>query len=158
MTVDRAPGDEAIHPCIDGDGRIGWLLLALLLVHWNLLWLRLLYLSAYFERHRQTYYDLLMAVSACGKWRDWLDSLFESPLLTIPMAQGRIRGMSHSAQHKVGKPVQAGSVRQVSERACWPFPCLLCQPNIFQVGEEASDDPWEHILRDKLGVYSCFSE
>jgi Fic family protein len=63
---------EAIHPFIDGNGRIGRLLLALLLVSWNLLPLPLLYLSAYFERHRQGYYDLLMAVSQRSAWRDWL--------------------------------------------------------------------------------------
>jgi Fic family protein len=63
---------EAIHPFIDGNGRIGRLLISLLLVHWNLLPLPLLYLSAYFERHRQDYYDLLMATSARGAWRDWL--------------------------------------------------------------------------------------
>jgi Fic family protein len=63
---------EAIHPFIDGNGRIGRLLISLLLVHWTLLALPLLYLSAYFERHRQDYYDLLMAVSARGAWRDWL--------------------------------------------------------------------------------------
>ena len=63
---------EAIHPFIDGNGRIGRLLMALLMVHWNLLPLSLLYLSAYFERHRQGYYDLLMAVSQRSAWRDWL--------------------------------------------------------------------------------------
>jgi len=64
---------EAIHPFIDGNGRIGRLLLILLLVHWGLLPLPLLYLSAYFEKHRQAYYDLLMAVSTCGAWREWVD-------------------------------------------------------------------------------------
>ena len=61
---------EAIHPFLDGNGRIGRLLIALLLVHWNLLPLPLLYLSAYFERQRQEYYDLLMAVSQHSTWRD----------------------------------------------------------------------------------------
>ena len=64
---------EAIHPFIDGNGRIGRLLLILLLVHWGLLPLPLLYLSAYFEKYRQAYYDLLMAVSTCGAWREWVD-------------------------------------------------------------------------------------
>jgi len=67
---------EAIHPFIDGNGLIGRLLLTLLLVHWNLLSPPRLYLSAYFERHRWMYYDLLMAASARGAWRDWLVFFF----------------------------------------------------------------------------------
>jgi Fic family protein len=64
---------EAIHPFIDGNGRIGRLLLILLLVHWGLLPLPLLYLSAYFEKHRQAYYDLLLSVSTRGAWREWVE-------------------------------------------------------------------------------------
>lgn len=63
---------EAIHPFIDGNGRIGRLLISLLLIQWGLLPLPLLYLSAYFYRHRQVYYDLLLAISERGAWRDWL--------------------------------------------------------------------------------------
>lgn len=63
---------EAIHPFLDGNGRIGRLLISLLLVQWGLLPLPLLYLSAYFYRHRQDYYDLLLAVSERAAWRDWL--------------------------------------------------------------------------------------
>jgi Fic family protein len=62
---------EAIHPFVDGNGRIGRLLLTLLLVNWGLLPLPLLYLSAYFERHRSAYYDLLRAASERGEWREW---------------------------------------------------------------------------------------
>ncbi len=63
---------EAVHPFVDGNGRIGRLLLSLLLVQWGLLPLPLLYLSAYFNRHRQAYYDLLLGVSERGAWREWL--------------------------------------------------------------------------------------
>ncbi len=63
---------EAIHPFIDGNGRIGRLLITLLLVQWELLPLPLLYLSAYFYRYRQDYYDLLRAVSERGAWEDWV--------------------------------------------------------------------------------------
>ncbi|MBI1928455.1 Fic family protein [Candidatus Poribacteria bacterium] len=63
---------EAIHPFLDGNGRIGRLLLPLLMVHWNLLPLPLLYLSAFFENHQQAYYDGLFAVSVDGAWRDFL--------------------------------------------------------------------------------------
>lgn len=63
---------EAIHPFIDGNGRIGRLLITLLLNDWQLLPVPLLYLSAYFERHRDTYDDLLQAVSERGEWPAWL--------------------------------------------------------------------------------------
>jgi len=63
---------EAIHPFIDGNGRMGRLLFSLLMVHWNMLPSPLLYLSAYFERHRERYYDLLLQVSQRGAWREWV--------------------------------------------------------------------------------------
>jgi Fic family protein len=63
---------EAIHPFLDGNGRIGRLLLVLLLLSWSLLPLPLLFLSAYFERNRDQYYDLLLAVSQRGHWHAWI--------------------------------------------------------------------------------------
>jgi Fic family protein len=63
---------EAIHPFLDGNGRVGRLLITLLLIIWNLLPLPLLYLSAYFERHRAAYYELLLAVTQRGAWREWI--------------------------------------------------------------------------------------
>ena len=63
---------EAIHPFLDGNGRIGRLLMILLLHEWKLLPRPLLYLSAYFESHRPQYYDRLLAVSQRGDWEGWL--------------------------------------------------------------------------------------
>jgi len=63
---------EAIHPFGDGNGRIGRLLITLLLVDWKLLPLPLLYLSDYFEAHRREYNDLLLAVSQRSAWVDWV--------------------------------------------------------------------------------------
>lgn len=63
---------EAIHPFLDGNGRIGRLLITLLLCDWGLLPQPLLYLSPYFEANRETYYDLLLAVSRQGAWERWL--------------------------------------------------------------------------------------
>jgi Fic family protein len=63
---------EAIHPFLDGNGRIGRLLITLLLCRSELLSQPLLYLSAYFNAHRQMYYDLLLAVSQEGAWEAWL--------------------------------------------------------------------------------------
>jgi len=63
---------EAIHPFEDGNGRLGRLLVSLLLIDWGILPLPLLYLSAYLERQREAYYDLLYAVSTRGAWREWV--------------------------------------------------------------------------------------
>ena len=63
---------EAIHPFLDGNGRIGRLLITLLLCVEGLLPQPLLYLSAFFEHHRQEYYRLLMAVSQSGSWTPWI--------------------------------------------------------------------------------------
>lgn len=63
---------EAIHPFLDGNGRIGRLLLTLLMVREGLLPQPLLYLSAFFERYREDYYRLLLAVSQRGAWVDWV--------------------------------------------------------------------------------------
>ncbi len=63
---------ETIHPFIDGNGRVGRLLVSLLLGDWGLLPEPLLYLSAYFEKYRQDYYDKLLAVSQHGAWEDWM--------------------------------------------------------------------------------------
>jgi Fic family protein len=63
---------EAIHPFLDGNGRIGRLLITLMLIERDLLPEPLLYLSAYLERHRGAYYEHLIAVSQKGAWGDWL--------------------------------------------------------------------------------------
>ncbi|HQX15342.1 MAG TPA: Fic family protein [Anaerolineales bacterium] len=63
---------EAIHPFLDGNGRVGRLLIVLLLCQWELLPQPLLYLSNYFERHRSEYYARLLAISQQGKWEEWL--------------------------------------------------------------------------------------
>jgi Fic family protein len=64
---------EAIHPFLDGNGRIGRLLITLFLCQREVLTKPLLYLSAFFERHRQEYYDLLLKVSQKGAWREWIE-------------------------------------------------------------------------------------
>ncbi len=68
---------EAIHPFEDGNGRVGRLLIALLLCERNYLARPLLYLSAYLERHRREYMDCLLRVSQEGAWTDWIDFFLE---------------------------------------------------------------------------------
>ncbi|MBU1050848.1 Fic family protein [Candidatus Bipolaricaulota bacterium] len=68
---------EAIHPFIDGNGRVGRLVIIMLLCLWDLLPQPLLYLSAYFEANRQTYYDLLLSVTHRGTWEEWIRFFLE---------------------------------------------------------------------------------
>ncbi len=68
---------ETIHPYLDGNGRIGRLLITLLLEHWSLLSAPLLYLSLFFKRHQAEYYRLLSTVRKQGDWEAWIDFFLE---------------------------------------------------------------------------------
>ena len=88
---------EAIHPFLDGNGRVGRLLVILLLREWDVLPQPLLNLSAYFERYRQEYYDRLLAVSQRGKWEEWLHFF--------------LRGITAQAQDSVFRMTQLQGIR-----------------------------------------------
>ena len=68
---------ETIHPFLDGNGRIGRLLIALLVEHWGLLDQPLLYLSVAFKRRQQEYYARLGAVRTEGDWEGWSEFFLE---------------------------------------------------------------------------------
>ena len=68
---------ETIHPFLDGNGRLGRLLISFILHHDGLLSKPLLYLSLYFKEHRTYYYELLNRVREEGDWELWLDFFLE---------------------------------------------------------------------------------
>lgn len=68
---------ETIHPFLDGNGRIGRLLITFLLAHEGILREPLLYLSIFFKQHRQEYYDRLQYVRDRGDWEGWLAFFLE---------------------------------------------------------------------------------
>ena len=88
---------EAIHPFLDGNGRVGRLIIMLLFHEWNVLSQPLLNLSAYFEHYRQEYYDHLLAVSQHGKWEEWLRFF--------------LRGISIQAQDSVFRMTRLQGIR-----------------------------------------------
>jgi len=64
---------ETIHPFLDGNGRLGRLLISLILCADEILVEPILFLSLYFKNHRERYYELLQAVRTDGEWEEWLD-------------------------------------------------------------------------------------
>ena len=79
---------ETIHPFLDGNGRLGRLLIALMLHDGGVLKQPLLYLSLYFKQHRTVYYDLLDRVRTEGDWESWVDFFLEGVEQT---AQGAVQ-------------------------------------------------------------------
>ena len=77
---------ETIHPFLDGNGRLGRLLIALLLCEQKVLREPILYLSLYFNTHRQYYYELLNNVRMTGDWEAWLDFFAEAVIVTATQA------------------------------------------------------------------------
>ena len=68
---------ETIHPFLDGNGRLGRLLIVLMLVETGVLQQPLLYLSLFFKQHRSRYYELLDGVRQSGDWEAWIDFFLE---------------------------------------------------------------------------------
>ncbi len=77
---------ETIHPFLDGNGRVGRLLIALQLAADGLLREPQLYLSLHFKEHRQTYYELLNAVRLSGDWETWMEFFAEAVLSSATQA------------------------------------------------------------------------
>jgi cell filamentation protein, protein adenylyltransferase len=77
---------ETIHPFLDGNGRLGRLLITLLLCEHKVLRQPMLYLSLYFKTHRQHYYELLNNVRRTGDWEAWLDFFAEAVAITATQA------------------------------------------------------------------------
>ena len=77
---------ESIHPFLDGNGRLGRLLITLFLCHEGVLKQPLLYLSLYFKQHRSDYYRLLQEVRERGNWEAWLEFFLDGVTRTAEQA------------------------------------------------------------------------
>ncbi|MCX6545418.1 MAG: Fic family protein [Acidobacteria bacterium] len=106
---------EAIHPYLDGNGRVGRLLITLLLVARNVLPSPLLYVSAYFEATRPEYYARLLAVTEAGEWEEWLNYFFRGVTTQAEDALGRIQRIDALLKEWRGQLTRSSS--RLPERA-----------------------------------------
>ena len=109
---------ETIHPFLDGNGRIGRLLITFLLTEGGILRQPLLYLSLYFKQHRSDYYDLLNHVRRTGDWEAWLAFFLEGVRTTAEGAVATSRRLETmfasdraAIEQRAGR--RAGSVLRV---------------------------------------------
>jgi Fic family protein len=113
---------ETIHPFLDGNGRLGRLLIVLMLINAGVLQQPLLYLSLFFKQHRSRYYELLNGVRQNGDWEAWIDFFLEGVESTATAAvttAHRLLALFRSDEAKLGGLGRSGpSVRQVFAALC----------------------------------------
>lgn len=148
---------ETIHPFLDGNGRVGRLLITFILLHAGVLSEPLLYLSLFFKQHRQTYYELLDGIRQTGDWEAWLDFFLQGVAETAEGAEStaqRLLQMFHNDEsriqqenrtpgsalrvHQALKEHPVASIQSVMERTSLSFNAassgmqILTQMNIAQ--------------------------
>lgn len=113
---------ETIHPFLDGNGRIGRLLIAFVLHHEGILKRPLLYLSLFFKQHRDEYYRLLDLVRLEGDWEAWLDFFLEGVEQTatnaVETAQRLVTLFKGDEQRVQSLGRSASTVLRVFQRLC----------------------------------------
>ncbi|HUT01042.1 MAG TPA: Fic family protein [Phycisphaerae bacterium] len=116
---------EAIHPFLDGNGRIGRLLITLFLVERDVLPTPLLYLSAFFEATRPEYYDHLQAVTSKAAWGAWLEYFLNAVARTSEDALSRVERISallaewHAAVADLSARAPSQLVALLAENPYW---------------------------------------
>lgn len=128
---------ETIHPFMDGNGRVGRLLITFLLVHKGVLHRPLLYLSLYLKRHRLEYYDRLMAIRDEGDWEGWLGFF--------------IRGVAETAEEAT---LKARAIVRLMKDQRAEIQDRGLSPNAFRLLDLLYQRPFVHVnlVRETLGV------
>ena len=128
---------ETIHPFEDGNGRIGRMLIVLHLIAAQVLPLPLLYLSAYFERRREQYYDELLAVSRTGEWDPWLEFF--------------LQGVVEQGQDAL---VRSRALRNLHDRYRSWMQAVGASANVLQVVDHLFATPLvtNRSVADRLGI------
>ncbi len=135
---------ETIHPFNDGNGRVGRLLITLMLCERGILPEPLLYLSAFFEQHRQEYYDHLLDVSRRGAWGEWIafvaTGVAEQSRDAIARSR-RLLDLWRQYQHRAAEAVRSpAALRVVDELFASPFLTVNRAADVGQVTRAAAQN------------------
>lgn len=107
---------ESIHPFLDGNGRVGRLLIQMMLCNCGLLRKPLLYLSLYFKQHRQEYYSLLNGIRQDGNWEAWIDFFIEAVQYTASDAVRVLSELQRRVDHDKTVIATFGRMRKNAEK------------------------------------------
>ena len=115
---------ETIHPFLDGNGRIGRLLIAALMEHWGLLAEPLVYLSGYLKTHQTEYYRRLSAVRTDGDWESWVSFFLEGVAVAASDAERGIVAVASLITADRRRLLQAPKATQASYRLFEMLPMM----------------------------------
>ncbi|HNX75125.1 MAG TPA: Fic family protein [Candidatus Rifleibacterium sp.] len=146
---------ETIHPFLDGNGRLGRLLIVLLLHEQKVLREPMLYLSLYFKAHRQYYYELLNNVRLNGEWEAWLDFFAEAVIVTATQAVETARqllDLANQDRDKIACLGRAATSTQQVHRALMEHPIATSGSLVAKTGITPAtvNKALEHL--EKLGI------
>ncbi|NTV02512.1 MAG: Fic family protein [Chlorobiaceae bacterium] len=166
---------ETIHPFLDGNGRLGRLMITLLLCEHGVLSQPLLYLSLYFKQHRSTYYELLDCVRLTGEWESWLEFFADAVRATATQAvetarqlvdlaridREKIRELGRSApstltvhraliEHPIGKPSSISASTGLSQATVNK---ALCNLELLGIARERTEKK-----RNRIYSYTRYIE
>lgn len=150
---------EAIHPFLDGNGRIGRLLITLLLIERKLLPSPILYLSAFFESTREEYYTQLYNVSSKGTWFDWLAYFLNGiseQSLDVLSREERINRLITDWQIKIGLHAQENGQYIVKYLAVNPYLTVKKTAEMLSVAFTTAQRIIDKL--EKLGIVSQISQ
>lgn len=141
---------ETIHPYLDGNGRIGRLLISLWLQRAGILTSPMLYLSAYFERHRQAYYDALLNVSTRGEWREWILFFLRGVAIQSRDAARRTDALvalrEEYKRRVAGKRVSQGVARLIDELFRFPVLSVPSAMTVLGVTKKSARETLQRLI------------
>jgi Fic family protein len=144
---------EAVHPFLDGNGRIGRLLITLFLIARKILPTPLLYLSAFFEASRRDYYEGLRGVSERGAWEDWLEYFLQGIARTSEDALSRatrVNGLLAGWRGKIEGRSSNTPLRVIDLLAANPFLTITGAASRLKLAFTTTQRAIERLQRDEI--------